>query len=115
MEERLLYLESGEVIDCETKEYGLQTFRKLCKNYDCEDKIETFITHIVMAISRIKKGEIMQCDFEEMIQDIESEVGKEQLDFSIEVAKSLIETSPVEFPKEEFVFLLMHLNAMMVA
>ncbi len=115
MEERLLYLESGEVIDCETKKYGLNIYRKLCEKYDCEDKIETFITHIVMAISRIKKGEIMQCNFDEMFADIEDEVGKEQLDTSIKMVESLLETSPVKFPKEEFVFLLMHLNAMMLS
>lgn len=105
----------GEVIDHETKEYGIDVFEKVSVLYDCPDKIETFITHVVMAISRIKSGNIMHCDFVEVETDIKNEVGEPQFEKSKSLATSLLETSPVEFPKEEFAFVLLHLNAIMAS
>ena len=102
-------LRSSGVIDDDVAAFADAVAEKLNDDFR-DDLSETFMTHLVMAVQRIKKGE----PAEGLPQEIFDEV-KSNAHFAEAKAlyKELMEKCPYELPNQEIDFLLTHLTTLL--
>lgn len=108
LKERLEILRESGLIEGHTAEQTLKIIGLLCAREQRPDmeKLETFTTHIAMAMQRIQKGELEQPLAEETLEDLQREASYKEAE---KLAQQIYETVEVDFPQAEREYLMVHL------
>ena len=112
MNERLQILLDARVIDPEAVAIAADAQRELEARGYSPETLETFLTHLVMAATRVNRGEALTEDGAEIIRSLLDDPGEE----IYRRACSLWEALPVHrisYPPEELCYLMIHLCALL--
>lgn len=108
METRLRILMDNNVIDIETFKVCMEIHEKIMqpKQLDQHDAYQVLLTHISMALQRIKSGDIAN----EMDETLSHEISKSEFyDEVLDLASEILEVVPFELPKSEIGYIHIHL------
>ena len=112
MNERLQILLEAGVIDPEAVAIASEAQQELETRGYAPETLETFLTHLVMAATRILRGEALTEDGSEILRSLLDDPGEE----TYNRACSLWEALPVHrigYPPEEMCYLMIHLCALL--
>ncbi|MFW6266561.1 MAG: PRD domain-containing protein [Halanaerobiales bacterium] len=106
---RLKILYEGDQIDKEIKEVVNKSLKMLETEYDLqltEDNAAKFVTHLAMALMRIKNGEEVEGLNEVALQEVKQEEG---YDFSLEFSKFIEDEVGLDIPGSEKGYIALHI------
>lgn len=106
MENRLNILLNGNVIEKDVYDFSFNQYKKLKEKYSNETALITFITHLSMAMQRIRKYEIVSQLDEMIYEDLKK---SDEFNNAVVIMDELLKEAPVQFPESEKQFLLLHL------
>jgi hypothetical protein len=110
MEQRLKILRDSEVIGRGEHDFSLNAYSLLqAEGLGAAEGAEMFITHLAMAMARIKRGGLTDADEEDLRTQIIDGAGAEPYARATELWGKMRTFSDFEFPPKEDIFMIFHL------